>query len=104
MIIYGALSGQTIEEYRTMKKEKEQEMKVLKAEISTLKEKIDSFPGWELGTYGTVGYNLRISKIGRRELIPTPFLKHCEPPLMDLPITGIQNVFGVMLLALTWVG
>ena len=58
ILSYGTINGQTIEEYRTLKKEKEKEMKSLKAEISTIKTKIDSFPGWELGTYGTLGYNL----------------------------------------------
>jgi hypothetical protein len=58
ILTIGAVKGQTLEEYRTMKKEKEKEMKALKSEISLLKTKIDSFPGWELGTYGTLGYNL----------------------------------------------
>ncbi|MBK8501201.1 MAG: DUF3078 domain-containing protein [Saprospiraceae bacterium] len=58
MLTYCGINGQTIEEYRTMKKEKEKEMKALKGEISMLKTKIDSFPGWEFGTYGTLGYNL----------------------------------------------
>ena len=58
MLTYFVLNGQTIEEYRSLKKEKEKEMRALKAEISNLKAKIDSFPGWEVGTYGTLGYNL----------------------------------------------
>lgn len=53
-----AAHGQTLEEYKALKKQKESELKVLKDSVALLKTKIESFPGWKFGTFGTLGFNL----------------------------------------------
>ncbi|MCB0665568.1 MAG: DUF3078 domain-containing protein [Saprospiraceae bacterium] len=53
-----SLPGQTVEEYKELKKQKESELKVIKDSVALLKTKIESFPGWKFGTFGTLGFNL----------------------------------------------
>lgn len=60
VILSFSLSAQepTIEEYKALKKEQEAAFKVIKDSIAVLKTKIESFPGWKFGTFGTMGFNL----------------------------------------------
>jgi uncharacterized coiled-coil protein SlyX len=60
-----AINGQTIEELQTQKAEKEGQiaelqgqMDVLQGELGGIQGQIDAFPGWETGTFGTLGFNL----------------------------------------------
>lgn len=52
-----ALHGQTVEEWKTEKAEKEAQIAALQGEVNALKKKIESVPGWKLGAFGTLGLN-----------------------------------------------
>jgi hypothetical protein len=50
--------AQTLEELKAQKAEKEAAMSALKGEIASLSAQIDALPGWDLGAFGTLGFNL----------------------------------------------
>lgn len=50
--------AQTMEELKAIKAEKEAAVAALRGEIATLTTRIDSFPGWDVGSFGTLGFNL----------------------------------------------
>lgn len=57
-LIASFASAQTLEELQTMKAEKETAMSALQSEIAGLKAQIDALPGWDVGAFGTLGFNL----------------------------------------------
>ncbi|MCB0688912.1 MAG: DUF3078 domain-containing protein [Saprospiraceae bacterium] len=59
-VIFAAVNGhaQTLEELKSMKAEKEAAVSTLKGEIADIDAQIDALPGWETGTFGTLGFNL----------------------------------------------
>lgn len=50
-----AAYGQTVEELKESKKQKEDSVSAIKGRISDLQSQIDAFPGWKLGAFGTIG-------------------------------------------------
>lgn len=52
-----ATFAQTVEELKAEKAKKEAEVAKIQGEVATLKAKIDAFPGWKFGAFGTVGAN-----------------------------------------------
>ena len=50
--------GQTAEELKAMKAEKEGALSALQGEINALNAQIDALPGWDVGSFGTLGFNL----------------------------------------------
>lgn len=57
MLLFVGVQAQTLEEYKSMKAEKEAAMGALAGEIAALDAKITGFPGWNFATNGTVGLN-----------------------------------------------
>ncbi len=49
--------AQTVEELKAEKAKKVAELAKLQGEVNTLKAKIDAFPGWKFGIFGTIGAN-----------------------------------------------
>lgn len=47
----------TLEELKAEKAKKSAELAKLQGEVNDLKSKIDAFPGWKFGTFGTIGAN-----------------------------------------------
>lgn len=58
MILSFSLQAQTLDELKAMKAEKEAAVSSLQGEIAGIKAQIDALPGWETGTFGTLGFNL----------------------------------------------
>ncbi len=58
MLIAFTSQAQTMEELKAIKAEKEAEVAALRGEIAMLTTRIDSFPGWDVGSFGTLGFNL----------------------------------------------
>lgn len=57
-LLFGATSfAQTIEELKAEKAKKDAEIAKLQGESGALKAKIDAFPGWKFGAFGTIGAN-----------------------------------------------
>lgn len=52
-----SLKAQTVEELKKDLKAKKGEISKLKGEASALQSKIDAFPGWKFGAFGTIGAN-----------------------------------------------
>lgn len=50
--------AQLIDSLKSLKAEKEAAVKELQGEISSIKGQIDALPGWEVGSFGTLGFNL----------------------------------------------
>lgn len=53
----GWLQAQTEEELVALKAEKQAAVDALNGEIADIDAKIDALPGWDLGTFGTIGFN-----------------------------------------------
>lgn len=49
--------AQTVEELKAEKAKKEAEASKIQGEVNALKAKIDAFPGWKFGAFGTIGAN-----------------------------------------------
>ncbi len=79
------MAAQTMEELKTLKKEKEDAIGVLESEIAQIKTKIDSFPGWDVGAFGTMGYNL--SNFNN-------WVKGANPNAVSASIRTTANVFA----------
>lgn len=47
--------GQTLEELKDLKKQKEDSVSAIKGRIDDLNKQIDAFPGWKIGAFGTIG-------------------------------------------------
>ncbi len=77
--------GQTIEEYQAQKAEKEAALATLQAEIADLNAKIDAFPGWDVGSFGTLGFNL--SKFNN-------WFKGANPNAVSSSIRASLNAFA----------
>ncbi|MBS9775056.1 MAG: DUF3078 domain-containing protein [Tenacibaculum sp.] len=57
-LLFGASSfAQTVEQLKAEKAKKDTQISVLQAESNALKAKIDAFPGWKFGVFGTIGAN-----------------------------------------------
>ena len=94
MLLLGAgfLMGQTLEELQAMKTEKaaeaaeiEAQLKAVQGEIAGIDTKIDALPGWETGSFGTVGLNFsRFSK----------WAKSANPNSTSGTISGSFNGFA----------
>ena len=50
--------AQLVDSLKSLKAEKEAAVKELQGEISSIKGQIDALPGWEVGSFGTLGFNL----------------------------------------------
>ncbi len=50
--------AQLIDSLKSLKAEKEAAVKELQGEISSIKGQIDALPGWDVGSFGTLGFNL----------------------------------------------
>ncbi|MGB5652202.1 MAG: hypothetical protein WBM56_00065, partial [Robiginitalea sp.] len=50
--------GQTLEELKAAKKQKEDSVSAINGRIGDLKSQIDAFPGWKFGAFGTIGASL----------------------------------------------
>lgn len=58
-VLFGATSfAQTVEELKAEKAKKDAQISKLQGESNALKTKIDAFPGWKYGAFGTIGANL----------------------------------------------
>ena len=79
------LISQTIEEYQAQKAEKETALAALQGEISDLKAKIDAFPGWDVGSFGTLGFN--VSRFSN-------WIKGANPNAVSSSIRGSLNAFA----------
>ncbi len=49
---------QTLEELQALKAEKEAAVSTLQGEIAGIQAQIDALPGWDVGSFGTLGFNL----------------------------------------------
>lgn len=57
-LLFGATSfAQTLEELKAEKAEKDAQIAKLEGESKALKTKIETFPGWKFGAFGTIGGN-----------------------------------------------
>lgn len=55
-LLAGSLTyGQTLEELKELKKQKEDSVSGIQGRIDDLQGKIDEFPGWKFGAFGTIG-------------------------------------------------
>ena len=52
------LSAQTLDELETLKKAKKDTLSRLEKEVKRIQKQIDELPGWDLGAYGTIGFNI----------------------------------------------
>lgn len=52
-----ALHAQTLEELKAEKAEKQSQISALQGELNGIQAKIEEFPGWYFGSYGTIGIN-----------------------------------------------
>ena len=52
-----SLNAQTVEELKNDLRKKKSEISKLQGEANTLQSKIDAFPGWKYGAFGTIGAN-----------------------------------------------
>src|SRR5210317_1462167 len=50
--------GQTLEELKAAKKQKEDSVSAINGRIGDLQSQIDAFPGWKFGAFGTIGASL----------------------------------------------
>ncbi len=50
--------SQTLDELRAQKAEKEAILATIQGEIADLQAQIDALPGWDVGSFGTLGFNL----------------------------------------------
>jgi hypothetical protein len=50
--------GQTLEELKDAKKQKEDSVSAIQGRIDALKGQIDEYPGWKTGAFGTIGGSL----------------------------------------------
>ncbi len=59
LLLSGALSfGQSLEDLKQLKKQKEDSVSAIQGRIDALQDKIDEYPGWKVGAFGTVGGSL----------------------------------------------
>ena len=79
------LSSQTMEEYQAQKAEKETALAALQGEIADLQAKIDAFPGWDVGSFGTLGFN--VSRFDN-------WIKGANPNAVSSSIRGSLNAFA----------
>ena len=54
----GSVHAQTLEELKAMKAEKQGVVDGLQSEIGAINAQIEALPGWDLGSFGTLGFNL----------------------------------------------
>ena len=88
LVILFAIMGahsQTLEEYQAQKAEKEAALAVLQGEIADLNAKIDALPGWDVGSFGTLGFNL--SRFNN-------WFKGANPNAVSSSIRGTINAFA----------
>lgn len=52
------MKAQTIEELEARQASKKDTLARLEGEIKDLQSQIDAFPGWEIGAFGTIGFNI----------------------------------------------
>ncbi len=52
------LQAQSVDELKSMKTAKEDQIKALQAEVADLENKIFTMPGWKFGGVGTLGFNM----------------------------------------------
>lgn len=58
-LLSGTLAfGQSLEELKAAKKQKEDSVSAIEGRISALKSQIDEYPGWKVGAFGTIGGSL----------------------------------------------
>ncbi|MBL7471828.1 DUF3078 domain-containing protein [Robertkochia sediminum] len=50
--------GQTVEELKALKSQKQDSIDALQSEVDDLTKRIDQFPGWKFGAIATVGFNV----------------------------------------------
>ncbi len=53
-----SMTAQTLDELKALKSDKEAAIEALQGEIADIDGQIDGFPGWKLGSFGTLGFNL----------------------------------------------
>lgn len=59
LLLTGLVShGQTIDELKEAKKQKEDSISAIQGRIGDLESQIDAFPGWKFGAFGTIGASL----------------------------------------------
>jgi len=58
MVLTLGIQAQTMEELKTMKTVKMDQLTALQAEVDDLQAQIDKYPGWKIGGAGVVGLNL----------------------------------------------
>lgn len=57
MIVFTS-QGQTVEELKALKSQKQDSIDALQAEVDDLNKQINEFPGWKFGAITTVGFNI----------------------------------------------
>ena len=58
-LLSGTLAfGQSLEELKAAKKQKEDSVSAIEGRIGALKSQIDEYPGWKVGAFGTIGGSL----------------------------------------------
>ena len=50
--------GQTIEELKAEKSVKQDSIDAIQSRLNTLQKQIDTYPGWKIGAFGTIGANI----------------------------------------------
>jgi hypothetical protein len=53
-----SMVAQTLEELEALKKMKKDTLSRLEKEIKQIQKQIDDLPGWDIGAYGTIGFNI----------------------------------------------
>jgi len=62
VMAFAVVSGQTIDELKAEKVAKNDSIAAIQARVDALQGKIDSFPGWKKGIFGTIGANFSGAK------------------------------------------
>ncbi len=77
--------AQTLEELQSQKAEKEATVATLQGEIAAINAQIDALPGWDVGSFGTLGFN--VSRFNN-------WVKGANPNAVSSSIRGSLNAFA----------
>lgn len=58
MLAFSAGFAQTIDELKAEQSAKKDSIDAIQARFDALQDEIDAFPGWKIGAFGTIGFNL----------------------------------------------
>lgn len=58
MLVFWTSQAQTIEELKAEKATKKDSISAIQGRVDALQDQIDTFPGWKIGAFGTIGANI----------------------------------------------